>query len=86
MTAFERPLFGGVAYAQRVMRSERVRFQEEQGWAIKTIKREPSPEKDEYAPVIFAQETISYLKTRDMMSGEVNCLCSNWLMKHRLKD
>ncbi|XP_078429552.1 CHASE domain containing histidine kinase protein [Wolffia australiana] len=70
MTAFERPLFGGVAYAQRVMRSERFKFEEQHGWAIRTIKREPSPEQDEYAPVIFAQETISYLKGLDMMSGE----------------
>ncbi|CAA6658659.1 unnamed protein product [Spirodela intermedia] len=70
MTAFERPLFGGVAYAQRVMRSQREKFEEQQGWVIRTMKRGPSPEQDEYAPVIFAQETLSYLKTLDMMSGE----------------
>lgn len=79
MTAFERPLFGGVAYAHRVMRSEREKFEQQQGWEIKTMKRQPSAEQDEYAPVIFAQETLSYLKNLDMMSGEVTLLTpSSW--------
>ncbi|MCI31232.1 histidine kinase 4-like, partial [Trifolium medium] len=34
------------------------------------MEREASPIRDEYAPVIFAQETLSYLESIDMMSGE----------------
>ncbi|MQM16745.1 hypothetical protein Taro_049705 [Colocasia esculenta] len=70
MTAFERPMLSGVAYAQRVVHSERLKFEDQQGWVIKTMKGEPSPEQDEYAPVIFSQETISYIEALDMMSGE----------------
>ncbi|KAH7656075.1 histidine kinase 2/3/4 (cytokinin receptor) protein [Dioscorea alata] len=69
-TAFERPLLNGVAYAQRVANSERDKFENEQGWIIKTMKRDPSPVQDEYAPVIFSQETVSYIEALDMMSGE----------------
>ncbi|KAK8949113.1 Histidine kinase 4 [Platanthera zijinensis] len=70
MTAFERPLLNGVAYAQRVLHSEREKFESQQGWTIKTMKQEPSPVQDEYAPVIFSQETVFYLEALDMMSGE----------------
>lgn len=70
MTAFERPLLNGVAYAQRVLHSERENFESQQGRTIKTMKQEPSPEQNEYAPVIFSQETVSYLEVIDMMSGE----------------
>ncbi|KAK4484093.1 hypothetical protein RD792_011313 [Penstemon davidsonii] len=69
-TAFERPLLSGVAYAQRVMNSEREEFEKEHGWTIKTMEKEPSPIRDEYAPVIFSQETVSYIESLDMMSGE----------------
>ncbi|RVW34640.1 Histidine kinase 4 [Vitis vinifera] len=69
-TAFERPLLSGVAYAQRVAYSERERFEKQHGWTIKTMKREASPIRDEYAPVIFSQETVSYIESLDMMSGE----------------
>ncbi|XP_042482125.1 histidine kinase 4-like [Macadamia integrifolia] len=69
-TAFERPLLNGVAYAQRVLHAEREKFEKQQGWTIKTMEREPSPIREEYGPVIFAQETISYLESIDMMSGE----------------
>ncbi|XP_027340736.1 histidine kinase 4-like [Abrus precatorius] len=69
-TAFERPLLSGVAYAQRVVNSERETFEKLHGWGIKTMGREPSQVRDEYAPVIFAQETVSYLESLDMMSGE----------------
>ncbi|RDX80904.1 Histidine kinase 2, partial [Mucuna pruriens] len=69
-TAFERPLLSGVAYAQRVVNSERETFEKQHGWVIKTMEREPSQVRDEYAPVIFAQETVSYLESLDMMSGE----------------
>ncbi|KAK8938641.1 Histidine kinase 4 [Platanthera zijinensis] len=68
MTAFERPLLNGVAYAQRVLHSERENFESQQGWTIKTMKQEPSPVQDEYAPVIFSQETVFYLEALDMMS------------------
>ncbi|XP_020576264.1 probable histidine kinase 6 [Phalaenopsis equestris] len=70
MTAFERPLLNGVAYAQRVLHSERGKFESLQGWIIRTMKQEPSPVQNEYAPVIFSQETVSYLEVIDMMSGE----------------
>ncbi|MED6156001.1 Histidine kinase 4 [Stylosanthes scabra] len=69
-TAFERPLLSGVAYAQRVVHSERETFEKQHGWIIKTMEREPSQLRDEYAPVIFAQETVSYLESIDMMSGK----------------
>ncbi|CAN6465408.1 unnamed protein product [Victoria cruziana] len=69
-TAFERPLLSGVAYAQRVMHSERQSFERQQGWTIKTMKRDTSPIQDEYAPAIFSQETISYIESLDMMSGQ----------------
>lgn len=69
-TAFERPLLSGVAYAQRVMDSDRENFERQHGWTIKTMERKPSPVRDEYAPVIFSQESLSYLASLDMMSGE----------------
>ncbi|KAB1205907.1 Histidine kinase 4 [Morella rubra] len=69
-TAFERPLLSGVAYAQRVINSERENFERQHGWTIKTMQREPSPVRDEYAPVIFSQDSVSYLESLDMMSGE----------------
>ncbi|GMI87028.1 WOODEN LEG 1, ARABIDOPSIS HISTIDINE KINASE 4, WOODEN LEG, CYTOKININ RESPONSE 1 [Hibiscus trionum] len=34
------------------------------------MKREPSPIRDEYAPVIFSQEIVSYIESLDMMSGK----------------
>ncbi|XP_071686413.1 histidine kinase 4-like [Rutidosis leptorrhynchoides] len=70
-TAFERPLLSGVAYAPRLMNSERDEFEKQNGGTIRTMaNKEPSPQRDEYAPVIFAQETVSYLNLLDMMSGE----------------
>lgn len=69
-TAFERPLLSGVAYAQKVVNYEREEFERQYGWNIKTMDGDPSPTRDEYAPVIFTQETVSYLRSLDMMSGE----------------
>ncbi|KAJ7954395.1 Histidine kinase [Quillaja saponaria] len=69
-TAFERPLLNGVAYAQRVVDSERENFEKQHGWTIKTMENEPSQVRDEYAPVILVQQTVSYLESLDMMSGE----------------
>ncbi|KAJ9153012.1 hypothetical protein P3X46_026504 [Hevea brasiliensis] len=69
-TSFERPLLSGVAYAQRVVDSERKEFERQHGWTIKTMEKERSPIRDEYAPVIFSQETVSYIESLDMMSGE----------------
>ncbi|KAL8520841.1 hypothetical protein ACS0TY_011407 [Phlomoides rotata] len=69
-TAFERPLLSGVAYAQRILNSEREEFEKRAGWTIRTMEKEPSPIRDEYAPVIFSQETVSYIESLDMMSGE----------------
>lgn len=69
-TAFERPLLSGVAYAQKVVNSEREDFERRHGWTIRTMEKETSPIRDEYAPVIFSQETVSYIESIDMMSGE----------------
>lgn len=70
-TSFERPLLSGVAYAQRVVHADREGFERQQGWIIKTMKHEKSPVQDEYAPVVYSQETVSYIEGLDMMSGEV---------------
>lgn len=73
-TAFERPLMTGVAYAHKVLHSDREAFEKEQGWTIKTMhSKEPSPVRDEYAPTIFSQETIGYIVSLDMMSGKEDC-------------
>ncbi|CAN4123369.1 unnamed protein product [Withania somnifera] len=86
-TAFERPLTSGVAYAVRVLHSERKEFEKKHGWSIKrmdTLEQtpvhkdneydrdglEPSPVQAEYAPVIFAQDTIAHVISVDMLSGK----------------
>ncbi|KAL2316575.1 hypothetical protein Fmac_030451 [Flemingia macrophylla] len=83
-TAFERPLTSGVAYALKVLHSDRMYFEEQHGWTIKKMETEnealvqdcipenldPAPIQDEYAPVIFAQETVSHIVSIDMMSGK----------------
>lgn len=86
-TAFERPLTSGVAYAVRVLHSEREQFEKQQGWSIKrmdTLEQTPvpkdkyasetpeplSPIQEEYAPVIFAQDTVSHVVSLDMLSGK----------------
>lgn len=86
-TAFERPLTSGVAYAVKVLHSEREHFEKRQGWTIKKMEsqkqtparegdaafeaHETSPVEEEYAPVIFAQETLSHVISLDMLSGKV---------------
>ncbi|XP_028803124.1 histidine kinase 2 [Neltuma alba] len=83
-TAFERPLTSGVAYALKVLHSDREHFEKQNGWTIKKMETEnetlvqdcipenldPAPIQDEYAPVIFAQETVSHIVSIDMMSGK----------------
>ncbi|XP_068331996.1 histidine kinase 3-like [Pyrus communis] len=85
-TAFERPLTSGVAYAVRVLHSEKEQFEKQQGWTIKrmdTLEQnqvhkndyapealEPSPVQEEYAPVIFAQDTVRHIISYDMLSGK----------------
>ncbi|GJM84376.1 hypothetical protein PR202_ga00038 [Eleusine coracana subsp. coracana] len=73
----------GVAYALKVLDSEREQFEQQHGWNIKKMeagdqslvhdynpeKLEPSPVQDEYAPVIFSQETVKHIISVDMMSG-----------------
>ncbi|KAG5227952.1 histidine kinase receptor family protein [Salix suchowensis] len=84
-TAFERPLTSGVAYAVRVLHSEREQFEKQQGWTIKRMDSfeqnpvhkddnapkalEPSPIQEEYAPVIFAQDTVAHVVSLDLLSG-----------------
>ncbi|KAK6116602.1 hypothetical protein DH2020_049708 [Rehmannia glutinosa] len=85
-TSFERPLTSGVAYAVRVLHSEREQFEIQQGWSIKRMDNveqtpvhedeydpadlEPSPVQDEYAPVIFAQDTVAHVISVDVLSGK----------------
>ncbi|XP_004310091.1 PREDICTED: histidine kinase 3-like [Fragaria vesca subsp. vesca] len=85
-TAFERPLTSGVAYAVRVLHSEKEQFEKQQGWTIKSMDTleqnqvhkndytpgllEPSPIEEEYAPVIFAQDTVAHVISFDMLSGK----------------
>ncbi|VFQ62129.1 unnamed protein product [Cuscuta campestris] len=83
-TSFERPLTSGVAYALRVLHSERENFEKRQGWSIKKMEAEDqtlaqeympgnldnAPDRDEYAPVIFSQQTVSHIVSIDMMSGK----------------
>ncbi|XP_047306810.1 histidine kinase 2 [Impatiens glandulifera] len=82
-TSFERPLTSGVAYALRVRHSEREEIEKQHGWVIRKMETddqtlaqdsnpenlEPSPAKDEYAPVIFSQKTVAHIVSIDMMSG-----------------
>lgn len=35
-------------------------------------KLDPSPIRDEYAPVILSQETVAHIVSIDMMSGKVH--------------
>ncbi|KAJ1437843.1 CHASE domain [Sesbania bispinosa] len=42
-TAFERPLLSGVAYAQRVVNSEREKFEKQHGWVYKDNGKESLP-------------------------------------------
>ncbi|TVU30754.1 hypothetical protein EJB05_22391 [Eragrostis curvula] len=86
-TTFERPLMSGVAYALKVLHSERELFEQQHGWKIKKMeagdqslvhdynpeKLEPSPVQDEYAPVIFSQETVKHIISVDMLSGKEDC-------------
>ncbi|XP_068669557.1 histidine kinase 3-like isoform X2 [Aristolochia californica] len=83
-TAFERPLTSGVAYALKVLHSEREQFEKEHGFTIKKMEADQSPVQDEYipenldqapvqneyAPVILSQETVSHIVSIDMMSGK----------------
>ncbi|KAM7274826.1 hypothetical protein ACFE04_016692 [Oxalis oulophora] len=83
-TSFERPLTSGVSYALKVLHLERETFEKQHGWAIKKMESEdqtlgqncvpenldPAPVQDEYAPVIFSQDTVSHIVSIDMMSGK----------------
>ncbi|XP_038973757.1 probable histidine kinase 3 [Phoenix dactylifera] len=88
-TAFERPLTSGVAYAVKVLHSEREEFERNQGWTIKRMDsteqstackddsapeaQEVSPVEEEYAPVIFAQDAYKHVISLDMLSGKEDC-------------
>lgn len=89
-TAFERPLTSGVAYAVKVLHSEREQFEKQQGWTIKKMyssKQSPNRENgrvreiqeistpaEEYAPVIFAQDAYKHVVSLDMLTGKVTAL------------
>ncbi|KAG9130696.1 hypothetical protein Leryth_024298 [Lithospermum erythrorhizon] len=77
-TAFERPLTIGVAYAVRVLHADREQFEKQQGWSIKSMDTLEQIEV-QYAPVIFAQDTVAHVISLDMLSGKEdreNVLCS----------
>ncbi|CAN1216561.1 Histidine kinase 3 [Linum perenne] len=85
-TTFERPLTSGVAYVVRVLHPEREKCEKQQGWTIRMMdtieknpvhkgdhvpeKLEPSPIQEEYAPVIFAQDTVAHVVSLDVLSGK----------------
>ncbi|CAN1794515.1 Histidine kinase 3 [Linum perenne] len=70
-TAFERPLTSGVAYAVRVLHPEREKFEKQQGWTIRRMDTvEQNPVQEEYAPVIFAQDTVAHVVSLDVLSGK----------------
>ncbi|GJR45939.1 integrase, catalytic region, zinc finger, CCHC-type containing protein [Tanacetum coccineum] len=65
----------------RVLHSEREQFEKQEGWTIKKMtpadkdeynldELEPSPIQQEYAPVIFAQDTIAHVISLDMLTGK----------------
>lgn len=62
----------GVAYADRVLHKDRASFEISHGWMIKEMfSKERQQDGDEYAPTTMSQDTVSYLTSLDMMSGEV---------------
>ncbi|KAL6499097.1 Hexokinase-3 [Orobanche gracilis] len=83
-TSFERPLTSGVAYAVRVLNTERDQFEVQQRCKrMDKVEKnpvhedeydpadlEPSPVQDEYAPVIFAQEIVAHVISVDVLSGK----------------
>ncbi|KAH9314708.1 hypothetical protein KI387_023335, partial [Taxus chinensis] len=70
-TSFEKSLVISVSYAQNKIHSEREHFKRQQGWSIQNMEtNKTSSEQDEYAPVIFIQQTVSYIASLDMMSGK----------------
>ncbi|CAN1120223.1 Histidine kinase 3 [Linum perenne] len=87
-TTFERPLTSGVAYVVRVLHPEMEKCEKQQGWTIRMMdtieknpvhkgdhvpeKLEPSPIQEEYAPVIFAQDTVAHVVSLDVLSGKVS--------------
>nr|ABJ74170.1 histidine kinase 1 [Lupinus albus] len=84
-TAFER-LLQVVCICCKGTPSEREQFEKQQGWTIKRMdtveekqvhkddydpeKLEPSHIQEEYAPVIFAQDTLSHVISVDTLSGK----------------
>lgn len=82
----------------RVLNSEREQFEKRQGWTIKrmdTVEQnpvhkndyalealEPSPVHEEYAPVIFAQDTISHVISVDVLSGKVSFSYISFVIIH----
>jgi len=76
----ELPLMSGLAYAVRVKHAEREQFELQQGWRIKRMCSSknclPGPGdtatmeiSEEYAPVIFAQDSFKNVISFDMLSG-----------------
>ena len=86
-----------MAYAVRVIHSEREQFENQQGWTIKRMDTfeqspvqkddnvakalEPSPIQEEYAPVIFAQDTVAHVVSLDMLSGTVRLFIHSQFQK-----
>jgi histidine kinase 2/3/4 (cytokinin receptor) len=61
----------GVAYADRVLHEDRESFEMSHGWTIKEMfSKEKQQVFEEYAPATMSQDTVSYLTSLDMMSGQ----------------
>lgn len=72
----------------RVLHSEREKFEIQHGFTIRKMANveqtpvhedeydpadlEPSPVQEEYAPVIFAQDTVKHVISVDMLSGKAS--------------
>ncbi len=71
----------GVAYADRVLHEDRESFERSHGWTIKEMfSKEKQKVYEEYAPATMSQDTVSYLTSLDMMSGQVCIKTANLLL------
>ncbi|XP_047255076.1 histidine kinase 3 isoform X1 [Capsicum annuum] len=76
-TAFERPLTSGVAYAVRVLHSERKEFEKQHGWSIKrmdTLEQTPVHKDNEYdrdglEPSPVQEDRENVLRARESGKG-----------------
>ncbi|KAI3407961.1 CHASE domain-containing protein [Psidium guajava] len=68
-TMFEYPLLSGVAYAERVVHSERDNFEKRCRWKIRDMTFDNRPVQEEYAPLVcYYQEDITHVNSLDMLA------------------